>query len=1042
MSSFETLYNIFKRLASKLSKQERDVKKLLPVLEKVNSFRDTVSGLSDEELKNKTLEFKDRLSKGSALDDVLPEAFAVFREATFRVLGEKRKLEGTQLVFPNRKKAYKTGEIPFMAHFDVQVMGAIVLHQGKISEMRTGEGKTQVAAMSAYLNALTGKGVHVITVNDYLAKRDSEWMGKIYGFLGLTVGCLDKSEPGTPERREAYECDITYGTNNEFGFDYLRDNMASSPSQLVQRELNYAVIDEVDNILIDEARTPLIISGPVTKSNKEYEELKPRVEKLVHAQELYVQKVAAEAEKLIGKEGKEYELGLKLLIVKKGAPKNKTLLKLLKEEGTSKFMKTVETDYLREKKLYEIEEELFYVIDESGHSAETTEKGRALVGGANTEFFIVPDLSEMLSKIDADASILPEDKPAKREEAHRIYADRSERIHSVSQLLRAYAMFELDVDYVVQEGQILIVDEFTGRILQGRRYSEGLHQALEAKEGVKVAGENQTLATVTFQNFFKMYKKIAGMTGTAVTESAEFHEIYKLDVVTVPTNRPMVRKDYEDEIYRTQREKYGAVVEEITECCEKGQPVLVGTTSIEKSELLSKLLVRAGITHEVLNAKQHAKEATIIAQAGRLKAVTIATNMAGRGTDIVLGGNFEIMSNNELVKEGIDPDDLTMEEKRKKFAKLFKQLAEEHTRVVELGGLHIVGTERHEARRIDNQLRGRSGRQGDSGSSKFFLSLDDDLMRIFGSERIASVMDRLGAQEGEVISHPFVSRAIGNAQKRVEARNFEIRKHLKEYDDVMNLQRNEIYGLRQRILKGEDIKEEILDQSAATLETIIYKYTEKGTFPENWDLKDLYGDVQTLFGVVYRIPDGELNSKTQDILFDDVWKEIKTRYEEKEARVGSQIMRQLERGVFLMVIDNLWKDHLYEMDHLKEGVQYRAYGQKNPLYEYQREALKAFEELRDTISREVASLIFRVEAVQEEDRMGLERSKTMHGEFDIFSSGESAPQPQPRPQMVGNRAQPPGGGKPVPVRVERQIGRNDPCWCGSGKKYKKCHGNV
>ena len=1042
MSSFETLYNIFKRLASKLSKQERDVKKLLPVLEKVNSFRDTVSGLSDEELKNKTLEFKDRLSKGSALDDVLPEAFAVFREATFRVLGEKRKLEGTQLVFPNRKKAYKTGEIPFMAHFDVQVMGAIVLHQGKISEMRTGEGKTQVAAMSAYLNALTGKGVHVITVNDYLAKRDSEWMGKIYGFLGLTVGCLDKSEPGTPERREAYECDITYGTNNEFGFDYLRDNMVSSPSQLVQRELNYAVIDEVDNILIDEARTPLIISGPVTKSNKEYEELKPRVEKLVHAQELYVQKVAAEAEKLIGKEGKEYELGLKLLIVKKGAPKNKTLLKLLKEEGTSKFMKTVETDYLREKKLYEIEEELFYVIDESGHSAETTEKGRALVGGANTEFFIVPDLSEMLSKIDADASILPEDKPAKREEAHRIYADRSERIHSVSQLLRAYAMFELDVDYVVQEGQILIVDEFTGRILQGRRYSEGLHQALEAKEGVKVAGENQTLATVTFQNFFKMYKKIAGMTGTAVTESAEFHEIYKLDVVTVPTNRPMVRKDYEDEIYRTQREKYGAVVEEITECCEKGQPVLVGTTSIEKSELLSKLLVRAGITHEVLNAKQHAKEATIIAQAGRLKAVTIATNMAGRGTDIVLGGNFEIMSNNELVKEGIDPDDLTMEEKRKKFAKLFKQLAEEHTRVVELGGLHIVGTERHEARRIDNQLRGRSGRQGDSGSSKFFLSLDDDLMRIFGSERIASVMDRLGAQEGEVISHPFVSRAIGNAQKRVEARNFEIRKHLKEYDDVMNLQRNEIYGLRQRILKGEDIKEEILDQSAATLETIIYKYTEKGTFPENWDLKDLYGDVQTLFGVVYRIPDGELNSKTQDILFDDVWKEIKTRYEEKEARVGSQIMRQLERGVFLMVIDNLWKDHLYEMDHLKEGVQYRAYGQKNPLYEYQREALKAFEELRDTISREVASLIFRVEAVQEEDRMGLERSKTMHGEFDIFSSGESAPQPQPRPQMVGNRAQPPGGGKPVPVRVERQIGRNDPCWCGSGKKYKKCHGNV
>ena len=1047
MSILATLYNVFKRILSKLSKQERDVKKLLPVLEKVNSFGEAAGGLSDEGLKNKTQEFKTRLAQGEALDDVLPEAFAIFREATYRVLGEKRTLEGTQLVFPNRKRAYKTGEIHFMAHFDVQVMGAIVLHQGKISEMRTGEGKTQVAAMSAYLNALTGKGVHVITVNDYLAKRDSEWMGKIYTFLGLTVGCLDKSEPGTPERREAYECDIAYGTNNEFGFDYLRDNMASSPNQLVQRELNYAVIDEVDNILVDEARTPLIISGPVTKSNKEYEELKPRVEKLVHAQELYVQKVVAEAEKLINQEGKENELGLKLLIVKKGSPKNKNLLNLLKEEGTSKYMKAVETEYLREKKLYEIEEELFYVIDESGHSAETTEKGRALVGGANTEFFIVPDLSEMLSKIDADPAIPPEERPAKREEAHRIYADRSERIHSVSQLLRAYAMFERDVDYVVQDGQILIVDEFTGRILQGRRYSEGLHQALEAKEGVKVAGENQTLATVTFQNFFKMYKKIAGMTGTAVTEAAEFNEIYKLDVVTVPTNRPMVRKDYEDEIYRTQHEKYTSVVEEITECCEKGQPVLVGTTSIEKSELLSKFLVRAGITHEVLNAKQHAKEATIIAQAGRLKAVTIATNMAGRGTDIVLGGNFEIMSNNELIKEGIDPDDLTMDEKRKKFAKLYKQLAEEHIKVVELGGLHIIGTERHEARRIDNQLRGRAGRQGDSGSSKFFLSLDDDLMRIFGSERIAAVMDRLGAQEGEVISHPFVSRSIGSAQKRVEARNFEIRKHLKEYDDVMNLQRNEIYGLRQRILKGEDIKDEMLDQSAATLEAIIYKYTQKGAYPENWNLKELYSEVQTLFGVVYRIPDTELNSKTQDILFDDVWKEIKTRYEEKEQRVGSQIMRQLERGVFLMVIDNLWKDHLYEMDHLKGGVQYRAYGQKNPLYEYQREALKAFEELRDSISREVSSLIFRVEAVQEEDRMGLERSKTMHGEFDIFSSGEAPQQPQPqvqqRPQPVGNRAtSSAGSGKPMPVRVERQIGRNDPCWCGSGKKYKKCHGNA
>ena len=1037
------MYGVIKGLIAKLSKQERDVKKLIPVLEKVNAFRESISGLTDDGLKNKTQEFKDRLAKGETLDDVLPEAYAVFREATHRVLGEKRTIDGTQLVFPNRKRSYKTGPIPFMAHFDVQVMGAIVLHQGKISEMRTGEGKTQVAAMAAYCNALAGKGVHVITVNDYLAKRDSEWMGKIYTFLGLSVGCLDKSEPGTSERREAYECDLTYGTNNELGFDYLRDNMASSPMQLVQRELNYAVIDEVDNILIDEARTPLIISGPVTKSNREYEELRPRVEKLVQAQSSIVQKVISEAEELVDKEGKEYELGLKLLVVKRGAPKNKKLLKLLKEEGVSKFMKTVETDYLRERKLHEIDEELFYTIDESGHSAETTEKGRVLISGSNPDFFIVPDLSETLHKIDTDASIPPEEKSAKRDEAHRSYADRSERIHSVSQLLRAFAMFERDVDYVVQEGQILIVDEFTGRILQGRRYSEGLHQALEAKEGVKVAGENQTLATVTFQNFFKMYKKIAGMTGTAITEAAEFNEIYKLDVVTVPTNRPMVRKDFDDEIYRTHREKYGAVVEEITECYTSGQPVLVGTTSIEKSELISKFLIRAGITHEVLNAKHHAKEATIIAQAGRLKAVTIATNMAGRGTDIVLGGNFDIMSNNELVKEGIDPDDLSLDEKRKKFAKLFKQLDEEHGKVVELGGLHIIGTERHEARRIDNQLRGRAGRQGDPGSTKFFLSLDDDLMRIFGSERIAAVMDRLGAQEGEVISHPFVSGSISSAQKRVEARNFEIRKHLKEYDDVMNLQRNEIYGLRQRILKGEDIKEEMLDQAASTLETVIFKYTEEGKYPENWDLKTLYGDLQTLFGVIYRVTDAELHSKTQDILFDDVWKEVKKRYEEKEARVGEGIMRQLERGVFLMVIDNLWKDHLYEMDHLKGGVQYRAYGQKNPLYEYQREALKAFEELRETISREVTSLIFRVEAVQEEDRMGLEQSKTMHGEFDIFSSGEGPSQAPERPQQVAAaRPQAQTGARPMPVRVEKQTGRNDPCWCGSGKKFKKCHGSV
>jgi preprotein translocase subunit SecA len=1019
------------------SKQDRDLRKIKPVLEKVNAFREATEKLSDEALQKKTGEFRERLTKGETLDDLLPEAFSVLREATHRILGEKR------MVFDQTLQK----EIRFMAHFDVQVIGAVVLHQGKIAEMRTGEGKTQVAAMAAYLNALEGKGVHVITVNDYLARRDSEWMGRIFTFLGLTVGCLDLSEPHSPERRAAYRADITFGTNNEFGFDYLRDNMATSPDHCVQRELNYAIVDEVDNILVDEARTPLIISGQVSRANREYEELKPRVVKVVNAQSQLVQKIVTEAEELLKQEGKEYEAGLKLLIVKRGSPKNKKLSKLLKESGVAKYMKTVETDYLRDKKLNEIDEHLYYTIDESGHSAELTEMGRTMTGGGNPDFFIVPDLAEIIGKIDNDTTLTIEEKALKREESHRSYADRSERIHSVSQLLRAFSLFERDVDYVVQDGQILIVDEFTGRILHGRRYSEGLHQALEAKEGVKVAGENQTLATITFQNFFKMYKKLAGMTGTAATEAAEFHEIYKLDVVTIPPNRPMVRIDNHDLIYKTHREKYNAVVKEIKEKQEKGQPILVGTTSIEKSELLSKLLQRAGVDHEVLNAKQHAKEASIISQAGRMGSVTIATNMAGRGTDIVLGGNFEAMANAELVKEGINVADLTLDEKRKKYAKMFDAAMEEHKKVKELGGLHIIGTERHESRRIDNQLRGRAGRQGDAGSSQFYLSLDDDLMRIFGSERIASIMDRLGAEEGEVISHPIVSGAIANAQKRVEGRNFDIRKHLKEYDDVMNLQRTEIYGLRQRILRGEDLKDEIIEQIEVCLEDTILKYTAAGKFPELWNLSALYADLQTLFGVAYRIPEAELDNMTQEILYDAVVKKVRDRYEEKERRFTAQVMRQFERSVFLMVIDNLWKDHLYEMDHLKGGVQYRAFGQKNPLYEYQREGLKMFQELRGTIAHEVTSYIFRLERVeQERPPVPVDNSQTIHSSFDIFSSSsqaQAAPQGPalPRaatPQLITNRTSS-GAMMPV-VKTGIETGRNDPCPCGSGKKYKKCHG--
>lgn len=1008
------------------SKQERDIKKIRPVLEKVKSYYEQIHLLSDEDLKKKTDEFRERLRSGETLDDILPEAFAVVREATHRVLGESKMVHD----------AYLDRDIPFMAHFDVQVMGAIVLHQGKISEMKTGEGKTQVAAMAAYLNALPGKGVHVITVNDYLARRDSEWMGKIFKFLGLTVGCLDDTEPHSPERRAAYSCDITYGTNNEYGFDYLRDNMSSSPEHCVQRELNYAIIDEVDNILIDEARTPLIISGQVNRSNKEYEELKPRVMRLVSAQNQLVQNVITEAEELLKQDGQEYQCGLKMLIAKRGAPKNKKLLKLLKEPGVAKYMKTVETDYLRDRKLHEIDEELFFTIDESGHSAELTEKGRTMISGNTPDFFVVIDLAEVIGEIDKNESMSAEEKAIAREDAHRQNAERSERIHSISQLLKAYSLFECDVDYVVQDGQILIVDEFTGRILHGRRYSEGLHQALEAKEGVKVAGENQTLATITFQNFFKMYRKVAGMTGTAMTEAAEFHEIYKLDVVSIPTNRPLRREDTNDEIYKTQREKYNSVVKEIQEMHELGRPILVGTTSIEKSELLSKLLQRSGIEHQVLNAKQHAKEAAIVAQAGRLGAVTIATNMAGRGTDIVLGGNFEVMANYELMKEDIDPDTLTLEEKRKKFAKLYEMTCQEQKKVIELGGLHIIGTERHESRRIDNQLRGRAGRQGDKGSSKFFLSLDDDLMRIFGSERIAAIMDRLGAEEGEVISHPLVSRSIGNAQKRVEGRNFEVRKHLKEYDDVMNLQRMEIYGLRQRILRGEDLKEEILDQIAGCLEEIIFKHTSNSKSPDQWDIQGLSADIQSSFGLNYRISEESLESRTQDDLFDEIWKLVKEKFQEKEKRFGEEMMRQFERGVFLMVIDNLWKDHLYEMDHLKGGVQYRAFGQKNPLYEYQKEGLKMFEELRGAIAREVSSYIFRLERVQREP--AAQNPRTVHYGPEIGDEPQQQ-KSQPQPQLITNRN---STATRTVVKTAVVAGRNDPCPCGSGKKYKKCCGAL
>jgi len=1009
------------------SKQDRDVKRFTPFVERVNALAEEMSACTDEQLKQKTEEFRARLLKGETLEELLPEAFAVVRETTFRVLGERRMVHDPIL----------DKDIPFMAHFDVQIMGGVVLHQGKIAEMRTGEGKTQVAALAAYLNALGGRGVHVITVNDYLAKRDSEWMGRIFTFLGLTVGCLDATEPSTTERRRAYECDIVYGTNNEFGFDYLRDNMASSPEQCVQRELNYAIIDEVDNILVDEARTPLIISGPVTKSNREYEELRPRVQKLVNAQSRLTQKTVAEAEELLKQEGKEFEAGYKLLQVQRGSPKNKRLTRLLKEPGVAKAMKTVEAEYLRDKRLHEIDEELFYVIDESGHSAEMTDKGRHLTSENNPEFFVVPDLSEELARIDNDESLDFEQKAEKKDEAHRAYAERSERIHSVSQLLRAYSVFERDVDYVVQEGQILIVDEFTGRILHGRRYSEGLHQALEAKEGVRVAGENQTLATITFQNYFKLYRKIAGMTGTAATEAAEFQEIYKLDVVTVPTNRPMIRQDMDDEIYKTQREKYNAIVEEIREVHEAGRPILVGTTSIEKSELLSKLLSRKGIQHEVLNAKQHAREAAIVAQAGRLGAVTIATNMAGRGTDIVLGGNFEIMAEHELLKEGMEPADVTLEDKRRRYAKLSKELREEHNRVVELGGLHIVGTERHEARRIDNQLRGRAGRQGDPGSSRFFVSFEDDLMRIFAPESMRNWLKKAGMEDGMALESKMVSRWIEKAQKRVEEYNFDIRKNLLEYDEVLDEQRKSVYSWRQKLVENEDVEEELQTLVEDAVRDGVDTYIDSELSPEEWDIEGLEEWFERKFRQPPEIP--EEAGVSIDALEECLIEQAKELFREKCERIGKEPLLDFGRTLMLRTIDMKWKDHLHAMDVLRSGIGLRGYAQLDPKIEYTSEGGEMFENMLMNIADEVTDLFFRVEVEEREEREVEGVWQVAETRHDSFRAEEAFDESQLSTSGGG------GGGSQTatkPIEVGEKVGRNDPCPCGSGKKYKHCCGKI
>ncbi|MHB2149187.1 preprotein translocase subunit SecA [Calditrichota bacterium LG25] len=977
------------------TKHERDVKKLWPIVEQINEYFEQFEKLSDEELQKKTEEFKERLAAGETTDDILPEAFAAVKQACKRLLGKKWMVVGREMTWN-------------MVPFDVQLLGGIVLHQGKIAEMATGEGKTLVATMPLYLNALEGKGAHLVTVNDYLAQRDAEWMGEVYKFLGLTVGVI-LNNMDARQRREAYNCDITYGTNNEFGFDYLRDNMASSPDEIVQiRGHHYAIVDEVDSVLIDEARTPLIISGPVSGDStaQRYREMKPYVERLVANQNRLVNRMVMEAEKLL-KEGKDREAAVKLFIAERGAPKHKRLLKLYHEQGIKTLVQQVENDYYRDKGQNKVSDEtyfgeLYYVIDEKNHIIDLTEKGREALNPNDPDMFLLPDLGEEIAKIENDSSLSVEEKVIRKEELHNLYTERSEKLQNISQLLRAYTLYEKDQEYVVQDGKVQIVDEFTGRILHGRRYSDGLHQAIEAKENVQIEKETQTLATITLQNYFRMYDKLAGMTGTAETEAAEFWEIYKLDVVVIPTNKPVIRIDYDDVVYRSKREKYNAVIEKIIEEREKGRPVLVGTTTVEVSEVLSRMLKRRGIPHNVLNAKQHAREAEIIAHAGEPKAVTIATNMAGRGTDIKLG-------------EGVR----------------------------EVGGLAIIGTERHESRRIDRQLRGRAGRQGDPGSSIFFLSLEDDLMRLFGSERVARIMDRMGIEEGEVITHPMISRSIEKAQKKVEMQNFSIRKRLLEYDDVMNQQREIIYDRRKVALFQEDTREEVESILDEFIDHKLAMYAPPKAHPEEWDLDALEEEIGKVLNVsLYQVRQN-LDEYDHETLRQYIRDQALHVYELKEKRIGRERMSVLERYFILRVIDEKWKDHLYDMDVLKEGIHLRAYGQKDPLLEYKREAFLMFEKLIHDINEETLQWLWKFQLVEEPVNRAEARKRQPQRMQLIHESADglgfsSAIGEETDIQKAGKQR----SDKKQPIRVGEKIGPNDPCPCGSGKKYKKCHGAV
>ncbi|MFC1692996.1 preprotein translocase subunit SecA [Candidatus Latescibacterota bacterium] len=985
------LSHLFARTLTKVfgSKHERDIKELSPYVEEINRIYTGLSSLSDDQLRGKTDEFKKRLDEGETLDDIMCEAFAVVKETCRRLLGEKWLVVGHETTWD-------------MVPFNCQLMGAVVLHQGKIIEMVTGEGKSLVATMPLYLNSLTGRGVHFVTVNDYLVKRDVEWYGKIYERLGVTVGyILHDMEP--EERKATYNCDITYGTNNEFGFDYLRDNMAIRIEDIVQRDFNYALVDEVDSVLIDEARTPLIISGPVGVSTHKYKEIKPLIQTIVGQQTRMVNAKIAEAEKLLGDDN-EYEAGILLLQSSRGTPKNKRLMKLIADRpDLKKLIMNVENDYLRDKRMTEIDEELLFVVDERNHTIHFTDKALNGMPAEERETFVLPDLNEALSEIEHDESLTAEDKILRQEEITGVFAHKSEKIHNANQILRAYTLFEKDQHYVIQGGKVIIVDEFTGRLMSGRRYSDGLHQALEAKENVQIEQETQTLATITLQNYFRMYDKLAGMTGTAETEAGEFWEIYKLDVVVIPTNKPLIRDDYNDQIYRTRREKYNAIIQNIKYLHDLGRPALVGTVSVDASETLSRMLKIAGIRHNVLNAKQHQREAEIVTNAGKYGAVTIATNMAGRGTDIKLEQKVREM--------GSDDSDNP-------------------------GGLQIIGTERHEARRIDRQLRGRSGRQGDSGSSLFYLSLEDDLMRLFGSDRIAGIMQRMGVQEGEVITHGMVTKAIDRAQKRVEAQNFAIRKHLLEYDDVMNTQREVIYDLRNAALKSTNVRERLFEMIESVVDDLLDRYTDSSGSPADWDMEDLKTEYATIFFTPFTLTEDQELTFTQEALGDYLVKIGKNSYVQKANLIEPEILAWNERVVLLSTIDELWKEHLYEMDHLKEGIGLRGYGQRDPLIEYKREGFDLFKSTLNQINTTMLRTLFRgisAHQVEKAERSRSNLSKAASTSHDQYRAYDGQPSEARQPQK-------PRGKVKTFKRTDRKIGRNEPCPCGSGKKYKVCCG--